>query len=148
MVRIVVAAIVLSSFCFFAHPPSLLSLVAGTAATTASTTTATTTTTTTINTPLTASIPAAITTAKTMATTTSMNAVVAKSPGGPEVLEMGEAPMPIPGPTEVLIRVQATAVNRADTLQRKGLYNPPPGSVRIFLVCFCCFWEGREAGGG
>lgn len=48
--------------------------------------------------------------------------------GGPEVLVWGEVADPEPGPGEVLIRVAASAVNRADLLQRQGRYAPPPGS--------------------
>lgn len=48
-------------------------------------------------------------------------------PGGPEVLSLAETQDPEPGPEEVLVRVQAVGVNRADLLQRRGLYPPPPG---------------------
>lgn len=65
-----------------------------------------------------------------------MKAVVAAGTGGPEVLSLGEAPDPEPGPGEVLIDVAATAVNRADLLQRQGFYPPPPGiSDVIGLEC-------------
>jgi putative PIG3 family NAD(P)H quinone oxidoreductase len=57
-----------------------------------------------------------------------VRAVVASGPGGPEVLALGEAPDPAPGPGEALIRVRATAVNRADLMQRAGRYPPPPGA--------------------
>lgn len=57
-----------------------------------------------------------------------MRAVIASAPGGPEVLAVAEVPDPVPGPGEVLVRVRATAVNRADTMQRRGLYPPPPGA--------------------
>ena len=57
-----------------------------------------------------------------------MRAVVATQPGGPEVLEIQELPTPSPGPGEVLVKVAATAVNRADVLQRMGFYPPPPGA--------------------
>ncbi|MGH3370614.1 MAG: alcohol dehydrogenase catalytic domain-containing protein, partial [Nocardioidaceae bacterium] len=56
-----------------------------------------------------------------------MRAIIATEPGGPEVLTLAEVPDPSPGPGEVLIKVSATAVNRADTLQRQGHYPPPPG---------------------
>lgn len=52
-------------------------------------------------------------------------------PGGPEVLRLAEAPMLTPGPGEVLIRVSAAGLNRADILQRKGHYPPPPGASPI-----------------
>jgi putative PIG3 family NAD(P)H quinone oxidoreductase len=56
-----------------------------------------------------------------------MNAIVIDRPGGPEVLEWREVPTPEPGRGEVRVRVRATAVNRADLLQRMGLYPAPPG---------------------
>ena len=56
-----------------------------------------------------------------------MRAIVIKAPGGPEVLEVGELPDPKPGPGELLVRVRAAGVNRADLLQRMGRYPPPPG---------------------
>jgi putative PIG3 family NAD(P)H quinone oxidoreductase len=65
-----------------------------------------------------------------------MRAVVATEPGGPEVLEIRELPDPVAGPGEVLVRVAATAVNRADVLQRMGFYPPPPGASDIIgLEC-------------
>ena len=60
-----------------------------------------------------------------------MNAVVAASPGGPEVLHVAQRPRPAPGEGEVLIAVAAAGVNRPDTLQRQGLYPPPPGAPDI-----------------
>lgn len=57
-----------------------------------------------------------------------MRAVVVDKPGGPDVLSLREVPDPIPAPDEVLVDVTATAVNRADTRQREGLYPPPPGA--------------------
>ena len=57
-----------------------------------------------------------------------MRAVVITRPGGPEVLEMQERPTPIPRAGEILVRVHATAINRADLLQRQGLYPAPPGA--------------------
>lgn len=57
-----------------------------------------------------------------------MRAVVVSEPGGPEVLEVREVPDPQPAPGEVVIDVVATAVNRADLLQRQGNYPPPPGA--------------------
>jgi len=65
-----------------------------------------------------------------------MRAVTVTEPGGPEVLTISELPDPEPGPGEVLVDVAATAVNRADLLQRKGFYPPPPGaSAVIGLEC-------------
>jgi putative PIG3 family NAD(P)H quinone oxidoreductase len=48
--------------------------------------------------------------------------------GGPEVLRWETVPDAVAGPGEVLVEVAATAVNRADTMQRQGLYPPPPGA--------------------
>lgn len=65
-----------------------------------------------------------------------MRAVVADGAGGPEVLSVAEMPDPGPGPGEVAIATAATAVNRADVLQRKGFYPPPPGASEIIgLEC-------------
>ncbi len=65
-----------------------------------------------------------------------MRAVIAAEPGGPEVLSVGELPDPVPGPGEVLLEVVATAVNRADLLQRKGFYPPPAGASEVLgLEC-------------
>jgi len=65
-----------------------------------------------------------------------MKAVVCNGSGGPEVLALGELPPPVPGPNEILIEVRATALNRADLLQRRGLYPPPPGASSILgLEC-------------
>ncbi len=58
---------------------------------------------------------------------TTMRAVRITEPGGPEVLRVGEVDRPEPGPGEVRVRVRAAGVNRADLLQRRGLYPPPPG---------------------
>jgi len=55
-----------------------------------------------------------------------MRAIVLESYGGPEVLTMREVPDPVPGPDEVVVRLAATAVNRADLLQVKGFYPGPP----------------------
>jgi putative PIG3 family NAD(P)H quinone oxidoreductase len=60
-----------------------------------------------------------------------MHAIVIREPGGPEVLEWAEAPDPVPGSGEVLIDVVASAVNRADIMQRQGHYPPPPGAPDI-----------------
>ena len=57
-----------------------------------------------------------------------MRAIVMREPGGPEVLEMREVPTPEPSRGEVRVRVRATAVNRADLLQRMGHYPAPPGA--------------------
>lgn len=60
-----------------------------------------------------------------------MRAVEIRQPGGPEVLGLGERPVPEPGAHEVAIRVIAAGVNRPDVLQRMGLYPPPPGASDI-----------------
>jgi NADPH:quinone reductase len=52
-------------------------------------------------------------------------------PGGPEVLDIVERPVPAPGPGEVLLNVYAASVNRPDIQQRRGLYPPPPGVTDI-----------------
>lgn len=57
-----------------------------------------------------------------------VHAITIQKPGGPEVLTWTEVPDPSPGPDEVLIDVAASAVNRADLLQRQGHYQPPPGA--------------------
>jgi putative PIG3 family NAD(P)H quinone oxidoreductase len=57
-----------------------------------------------------------------------MHAVTIPRPGGPDALVWAEVPDPEPGPGEVLIEVAASAVNRADLLQRQGHYPPPPGA--------------------
>jgi putative PIG3 family NAD(P)H quinone oxidoreductase len=57
-----------------------------------------------------------------------MHAVTISSPGGPEALVWTEVPDPQPAPGEVVIDIVASAVNRADLLQRAGHYNPPPGA--------------------
>jgi putative PIG3 family NAD(P)H quinone oxidoreductase len=65
-----------------------------------------------------------------------MRAVTASGPGGPEVLGWGEVPDPVAGPGEVVVDVAATAVNRADLLQRAGHYPPPRGASEILgLEC-------------
>jgi NADPH2:quinone reductase len=60
--------------------------------------------------------------------TMGMRAIVIREPGGPEVLELRDVPSPEPARGEVRVRVRATAVNRADLLQRLGMYPAPYGS--------------------
>ena len=60
--------------------------------------------------------------------TTAMRTVVITRPGPPEVLVVERRPVPTPGLGEVLVRVHATALNRADLMQRRGAYPPPPGA--------------------
>jgi putative PIG3 family NAD(P)H quinone oxidoreductase len=65
-----------------------------------------------------------------------MRAVVCTGAGGREVLGLDEVPDPVPGPGEILLRVRATAVNRADIMQRQGNYPPPPGASDVLgLEC-------------
>jgi putative PIG3 family NAD(P)H quinone oxidoreductase len=65
-----------------------------------------------------------------------MHAIVITEPGDPEVLQWQEVPNLTPKNDEVIIDVAATAVNRADLLQRQGLYPPPPGESDILgLEC-------------
>lgn len=67
-----------------------------------------------------------------------MDVVEVKRPGGPDELGVVERPDPVPGPGEVLVRVAAAGVNRADLLQREGRYPPPPGAP---------MWPGLEVSG-
>lgn len=65
-----------------------------------------------------------------------MRAVVMSSYGDPSVLSWGQAPDPVLAPGEVLLQVAATAVNRADLMQRQGFYPPPPGASEVLgLEC-------------
>src|SRR5690242_10833344 len=65
-----------------------------------------------------------------------MKAIVFDAPGGEDVLRIGDVPAPPLAPDELRIRVRATAVNRADLLQRQGLYPPPPGASPLLgLEC-------------
>ncbi|KQT90777.1 NADPH:quinone oxidoreductase [Marmoricola sp. Leaf446] len=65
-----------------------------------------------------------------------MRAVTAPEPGGPDALVVSEHPDPTAGPGEVVIDVVASAVNRADTLQRQGFYPPPKGASDVLgLEC-------------
>jgi putative PIG3 family NAD(P)H quinone oxidoreductase len=65
-----------------------------------------------------------------------MRAVIAPEPGGPEALVLADLPDPSPGEGEVVLDMRATAVNKADTLQRQGFYPPPPGASDVLgLEC-------------
>lgn len=65
-----------------------------------------------------------------------MRAVIASGAGGPDVLSVAQVHDVEPGPGEVAITVAATAVNRADLLQRQGFYPPPPGASEVIgLEC-------------
>jgi len=57
-----------------------------------------------------------------------MNAIAIAAPGGPEVLQLCQLPVPRPGAGQVLIKVAYAGVNRPDVIQRQGLYPPPPGA--------------------
>ena len=60
-----------------------------------------------------------------------MRAVLIKEFGGPEQLYIGNHEKPNPGEGELLVKVEATTLNRADTLQRKGAIPPVPGASEI-----------------
>ncbi|MFD0748746.1 NAD(P)H-quinone oxidoreductase [Mucilaginibacter calamicampi] len=57
-----------------------------------------------------------------------MQAIIITQPGGPEVLQIEERPVPAYGENEVLIKVAAAGINRPDIFQRKGNYPPPNGA--------------------
>jgi NADPH:quinone reductase len=57
-----------------------------------------------------------------------MRVIEIVAPGGPEVLQVRERPVPEPGPGELLVQVAAAGVNRPDIMQREGRYPPPPGA--------------------
>lgn len=73
-----------------------------------------------------------------------MKAIVVLSPGGPEALVFGDAPEPALREGEVLVRVRATAVNRADLLQAAGKYPPPPGESEILGLEAAGVVEGTD----
>lgn len=60
-----------------------------------------------------------------------MKAILLPQFGEPEVMQMGEWPTPEPGHKEIRVQIKATALNRADTMQRRGTYPPPPGESPI-----------------
>ena len=60
-----------------------------------------------------------------------MRAVIVPEPGGPDALVVADLPDPSAGPGEVVIDIAASAVNKADTLQRQGFYPPPPGASDV-----------------
>lgn len=57
-----------------------------------------------------------------------MTAIAISASGGPETLVARLHPVPVPGPSQLLVRVRAAGVNRPDVLQRQGAYPPPPGA--------------------
>jgi tumor protein p53-inducible protein 3 len=77
-----------------------------------------------------------------------VNAVLLSGHGGPEVLRWGETPDPVPGDGDLLVRVRAAGVNRADLLQRMGRYPPPAGASEILgLELAGEVVQGARAGG-
>jgi NADPH:quinone reductase len=70
-------------------------------------------------------------TAITPAIPATMTAIEIRAPGGPDVLQPVQRPLPSIGPREVLVRVVAAGVNRPDLLQRAGNYPPPRGTTDI-----------------
>src|SRR5271166_5882068 len=60
-----------------------------------------------------------------------MREVFFEGAGGPEVIFLREAPVPAPGPGQVLVEVVAAGINRPDCIQRAGLYPPPPGETAV-----------------
>jgi putative PIG3 family NAD(P)H quinone oxidoreductase len=60
-----------------------------------------------------------------------VQAIGVRAPGGPEMLELVEVDRPQPGPGQILIKVLAAGINRADLLQRQGHYPPPPGGSDV-----------------
>jgi len=65
-----------------------------------------------------------------------MKAIIALEPGGPEVLALKDVDAPVAAPGEILIKVVAAGVNRADVMQRQGHYPAPPGASLIMgLEC-------------
>jgi len=73
-----------------------------------------------------------------------MRAVVVREPGDESVLRIGDVPPPPLGPADVRIHVRATAVNRADLLQRQGFYPPPTGASDV--IGLECAGEIAEVG--
>ena len=74
-----------------------------------------------------------------------MKAVVIATSGDPQVLQVQEVENPEIGDDKVLIRVEAAAINRADTLQRKGLHPPPKAAVFRMLWNHRSCWKGRPS---
>jgi NADPH:quinone reductase len=60
-----------------------------------------------------------------------LRAILTEGAGGPDVMHLGEVPMPVPRPGDILIRVQAAGVNRPDVMQRLGAYPPPADASPI-----------------
>src|SRR5690625_7180021 len=78
-----------------------------------------------------------------------MTAIEITTPGGPEVLQPVQRPVPQPKPGQVLIKVAAAGVNRPDVAQRTGAYPPPPGASDLpGLVVAGKIVAGDAAAGG
>lgn len=75
-----------------------------------------------------------------------MKAVLVKVAGGIEQLYLGEAERPVPGSDELLVRVAAAALNRADLLQREGKYPPPAGASPVLGLEFAGTVEEKGPG--
>lgn len=75
-----------------------------------------------------------------------MKAVIVKRPGGVDQLAIGEVAEPEPAQGELLVRVRAAALNRADILQREGNYPPPPGASEILGLDMAGVVESSGAG--
>jgi tumor protein p53-inducible protein 3 len=75
-----------------------------------------------------------------------MKAVVVEKPGDESVLKIGEVAEPVLKPDEILIRVKAAGLNRADIMQRQGFYPPPPGASEI--IGLECAGEVAAVGSG
>ncbi|POB11462.1 NAD(P)H-quinone oxidoreductase [Sulfobacillus sp. hq2] len=75
-----------------------------------------------------------------------MEAIVLKEFGGPEVLRIFEVPLPECGPDDIVIRVRAAGVNRADLLERQGLYPPPPPRPEYQIPGLECAGEVVKTG--
>ena len=60
-----------------------------------------------------------------------MRTVTIPTHGGPEVMQIADTPKPAPGPDDILVRVRAAGINRADAIQRQGQYPMPPGVGNI-----------------
>jgi NADPH2:quinone reductase len=75
-----------------------------------------------------------------------MKAIEILRPGGPDMLQLAERPVPATGAGEVLIRVEAAGINRPDVLQRKGGYAPPPGASDLPGLELAGRIEGGDVG--
>ena len=89
-----------------------------------------------------------------MAIPTTMRQIHFDGAGGADVIRLGQAPVPVPGPGKVLIEVVAAGVNRPDVIQRGGGYPPPPGETDIpglevsgRIVALGASAEGVDGGG-